>query len=177
MARKSVLPESFYKEDFISLYKKESSPQVKSRYLGCSHIQKGMTIQEVANLLHVQYRTVAYWIRRYKESGIAGLRDQKGRGLKPRLDKNHKNIFCEKVLNLQSARKGGRVRGKDIIDLLKTEFQVEYKLSGVYNLLHRVGLSWISSRSRHPNQLPEVQEAFKKLREYRCRCHECGCLF
>ena len=176
MARKSELPASFYKEDFISLYKKESSPQVKSRYLGCSHIQNGKTTQEVADLLHVKYRTVDYWIKRYKDCGIAGLRDQKGRGLKPRLDKKYEDIFCEKVLNLQSTRKGGRIRGEDIIKLLKIEFQVEYKLSGVYNLLHRVGLSWISSRSRHPNQLPEVQEAFKKLREHCCRCHECGCL-
>ena len=176
MARKSELPKSFYKEDFISLYKKEVSPQVKSRFLGCSHIQKGMTTQAVADLLHVQYRTVAYWIKRYKESGVDGLRDQKGRGLKPKLDKKYENILCDKVLELQRKRKGGRVRGEDIITLLKDEFDVEYKLSGVYNLLHRIGLSWISSRSRHPSQLPEVQEAFKKLREYRCRCHQCGCV-
>ena len=176
MARKIELPKEFYKENFLELYRNETSPQLRSRYLGFSHIQIGKTIQETADLLFVEYRTVANWIRRYKDYGIEGLKDQAGRGLKTRLSKKYENIFCDKVLELQECRKGGRVRGKDVISLLKKEFQVEYKLSAVYNLLHRVGLSWISSRSKHPKQSPEAQEAFKKLRKYRCRCHQCGSL-
>ncbi|WP_139117863.1 helix-turn-helix domain-containing protein, partial [Endozoicomonas atrinae] len=38
------------------------------------------------------------------------------------------------------------------IKLLEEEFQTECDLRTVYKLLHRVKLSWISGRSKHPNQ-------------------------
>ncbi len=130
----------------------------------------------VAEVLRIEMRTVANWIRRYKEDGIDGLKDKVGRGLKARLSKDNENIFRDKVLAMQESRKGGRVRAKDVKEMLEADFDVCYQLSAVYSLLHRVGLSWISSRSKHPKQTPEVQELFKKLRSYRCRCSECGCL-
>ncbi|WP_435277206.1 helix-turn-helix domain-containing protein [Psychrobium sp. nBUS_13] len=34
----------------------------------------------------------------------------------------------------------------------------------MYRLLHQLGFSWITSRSRHPKQSDEVQETFKKIR-------------
>ncbi|WP_041350350.1 helix-turn-helix domain-containing protein [Nitrosococcus watsonii] len=43
-------------------------------------------------------------------------------------------------------------------------FGVSYSLSGLYEVLRRAGLSWVSARSRHPQRDGQVQEAFKKLR-------------
>ena len=56
-----------------------------------------------------------------------------------------------------------RLQGTDIQTYIEREFCVAYELSNVYRLLRELGFSWITSRSRHPKQDGQVQEAFKKL--------------
>jgi len=64
---------------------------------------------------------------------------------------------------MQEQRNGGRLRGEDIRLLLKEHFQCDYTLNDVYDLLKALGMSWISSRSRHPKQDIQTQEDFKKF--------------
>jgi len=40
---------------------------------------------------------------------------------------------------------------------------VNYQKSNVYKLLHALNFSWITTRSKHPKQNIEAQEAFKKF--------------
>ena len=47
--------------------------------------------------------------------------------------------------------------------MLEKEFEVSCSISEIYLFLKRVGLHWISSRSRHPNQSQEVQDLFKNF--------------
>jgi len=42
-------------------------------------------------------------------------------------------------------------------------FGYQYHLSSVYKLLHRLGFSWVTSRSKQPKQSPGAQEDFKKI--------------
>ena len=51
--------------------------------------------------------------------------------------------------------------GTDIQTYIEREFGVAYELSNVYRLLRELGFSWITSRSRHPKQDGQVQEALK----------------
>ena len=176
MARKTELPPDFYEIDFVSLFKKEGAPHIRIRYLGLSHIQEGSTIAYVAEILRVSPRAVTYWIKRYKEEGLEGLRDKDGRGAKRNLPSDKENKFCDEVISMQETRKGGRVKAEDIRLMLDKKFGVSSSISGVYLLLKRVGLHWISSRSRHPKQSQEVQDLFKKLRKHRGRCHQCECI-
>ena len=37
-----------------------------------------------------------------------------------------------------------------------------YSVNGIYELLARIGMSWISARSKHPQADINAQEAFKK---------------
>jgi transposase len=69
------------------------------------------------------------------------------------------------VLRLGANRKGGRIRGKDVVELLEKQFNVKSSLRSVYNTLQRVGLVWITGRSQHPKANLEAQEAFKKTLE------------
>jgi transposase len=63
---------------------------------------------------------------------------------------------------MSESEQGGRLTGGDIIDYIKETFDIEYHPGSVYKLLHRLGFSWITSRSRHPQQSQQVQENFKK---------------
>ncbi|MFT6920773.1 MAG: hypothetical protein ACJA2G_003426 [Cognaticolwellia sp.] len=59
--------------------------------------------------------------------------------------------------------KGGRLKAQTLVAYITQEFKVDYSIDNIYRLLHQLGFSWITSRSRHPKQSDEVQEAFKKF--------------
>jgi transposase len=51
-------------------------------------------------------------------------------------------------------KNGGRVRLKDIQNMLAKDFNIHYQdINGVHYLLTKLGLSWISARSKHPRTL------------------------
>ena len=107
-------------------------------------------------------QSVYKWLYRYKEGEVESLKDQGGRGRKNTLSDEQEEEFKIAVCELQEQREGGRVVGHDIKDILKNKFNVECTDSTVYKLLHKVGLSWISGRTYHPNKDLEAQETFKK---------------
>ena len=73
------------------------------------------------------------------------LRIAPGRGRKPKLDLGA--CLEADLASLQESREGGRVRCQDIIDLVHEKYGVLYRPSGMYDLLHRLGFSWITARS------------------------------
>ena len=155
-------PNGFHDEDFQSTARHASDNRECIRLLGLSFLQKGLSEVEVANLLNVHAQTVFGWLHRYKEGGSAAIKDQGGRGRKNIIEKTKEDEFKAAVLDLQEQRQGGRVGGRDVKTMLKTNFEIECANSTVYNLMHKVGLSWISGRTRHPKQNIEEQETFKK---------------
>ncbi|MFT4746034.1 MAG: hypothetical protein ACI8XG_000102 [Congregibacter sp.] len=46
---------------------------------------------------------------------------------------------------------------------IEHNFDVQYQPSNIYRLLHDLGFSWITSRSKHPKQSQAAQDEFKKL--------------
>ena len=58
---------------------------------------------------------------------------------------------------------GGRLQAKDVEQFIRTEFGVEYESRNIYKLLHQLGFSWITRRSKHPKQNKEAQHLFKNL--------------
>lgn len=49
---------------------------------------------------------------------------------------------------------------KDVGHYIQTEFGVTFKQANIYRLLHQLGFSWMTTRSRHPKQSEAAQEAF-----------------
>src|SRR5271168_541090 len=54
-------------------------------------------------------------------------------------------------------------RGVDAQRILKEEFEIECSLSSTYRLLHRMQLSWLAPRPRHPEADATAQAAFSQL--------------
>lgn len=151
--------------NFKKLAKTTKNPRERLRFLAFAHIQEGKTYAEVAAFMKVTYKTVWDWTKKFRNEGIEGLRDRSGRGSKPNLPKDKREAFREAVLQLGSNRKGGRIRGKDVAELLEKQFHIKSSLRSVYDTLQRVGLVWITGRSQHPKADLEAQEAFKKTSE------------
>ncbi|TFH64415.1 MAG: IS630 family transposase [Gemmatimonadales bacterium] len=142
-------------------YKTESNPRRKIRLLGLLHLKSGASFEAVANMVQSCTQTVRNWAKRFLEHGLNGLNDLPGRGSKPRLPPERIEEFARKAISLQKQRKGGRVKGRDIKKMLEIEFGVTYSLRGVYELLDRANVAWITGRSQHPKGNPAKQEEFK----------------
>lgn len=151
--------------DFDKLSKTQGNSRERKRYLAFAHIRDGKSFTEAAAAIRIKLRTLMNWIKRFKAQGIAGLMDQPGRGAKPYLSLEERAAFKQSVLELQQKKAGGRIRGSDVLELMKKKYNVKPTLSTVYNTLKRADLVWITGRSIHPKSDAEAQEDFKKNSE------------
>jgi len=143
----------------------EGSPRERRRFLAFAHLREGKTFTEAAASVRVDLRSLMRWVRRFRAEGLEGLKDKPGRGAKPLIPPEHRAAFRQAVLELQEKRTGGRIRGRDVLELMQTQYGIDPTLKTVYNSLKRVDLVWITGRSIHPKADLEAQETFKKTSE------------
>jgi transposase len=161
MLERNEIKEKIIKWNIPQLYPRETNSRVKVRLLGMIHVEEGKSCGTVADIVKVSRSTIYRWLKRLMEEGLSGLFDKPGRGAKQKLSKKDEEAFKKAVFKLQKDRKGGRVKGEDIRQLLIEKFNVHYSLNGVYELLKRLKIVWITGRSKHPKSDPKVQEEFK----------------
>src|SRR5215831_16792682 len=140
------------------------SGRVCQRVLMIANMLEGVEHEEAARLAGLS-RSAAYeWHNRYEEDGIEGLRDRPRRGRQPRVDAATSARFKERMVAGAALERDGVVafRGVDAQRLLKEEFGIDCSLSSTYRLLHRMKLSWLAPRPRHPQADAMAQAAFSQ---------------
>ncbi len=151
------------KNNFPSLIKSTSNARLRIRYLAVSHFIDGKNRTEIAKFLKVSRLSVNKWVKAYLDHGLDGLQEKMHSGRPHRLTEGQrqqlKNYVTEHAVNTD----GGRLQARDIGVYIEHNFGIKYQSSGIYRLLHDIGLSWITSRSKHPKQSIEAQDAFKKI--------------
>jgi transposase len=143
---------------------RRESGRVCQRVLMIANLLEGMEHEEAARLAGLS-RSAAYdWHNRYEEGGIEGLRDRPRRGRQPRVDAVTSARFKERMVAGAVLERDGVVafRGVDAQRILKEEFEIDCSLSSTYRLLHRIKLSWLAPRPRHPEADATAQAAFSQ---------------
>ena len=130
--------------------------------IALAHLKDGKSYTEVAAALRVTRHAVMRWVQWFSAGGVARLSGMPHDWSTQRLAKEHEEAFRQAVEQLQCERGGGRVRGEDIRQLLTRQFGVAHSLNGVYDLLKRLGLVWISARAVSSYAGPVAQAGFKK---------------
>ena len=124
----------------------------------------GKTSAEVVALFGDSLRTIQYWIKRYNETGIEGLRDPIRMGRVPRLLPEDKEIL-EKDLR-SSPRELGYTQnlwdGKLLSHHLKQKFNIELKIRQCQNMFHHLGFRRRKPRPVIAKADMEAQDAYKK---------------
>lgn len=106
--------------------------------------------------------TVETWAYRYRDGGVEALQPRKPPGAAPKLPRHRHEQFKTRIKNGPGPEDGVcTLRGKDALHILNQEFGVNYSLAGVYDLLHRLGLSCLAPRPRHEKNDPAQMEAFR----------------
>jgi transposase len=100
---------------------------------------------------------VQRWCYAYRDHGLDAVVARSPSGRPSQLTPEQQVAFKQRVLNGPTEADGGcTLRGRDFIRILEQEFGVRYELSGVYDLLHRLGLSVLSPRPQHRQSDPQA---------------------
>ncbi|SRR5258708_7252802 len=144
---------------------RRESGRVCQRVLLIANLLEGMAPEAAARLAGLSRSAAYQWHNRYEEDGLEGLRDRPRPGRPPRVDAATAARFKERIVAGAELARDGVVafRGVDAQRLLQQEFDLECSLSSTYRLLHRVKLSWLVPRPRHPQADATAQTAFRQL--------------
>lgn len=148
--------------NFGELAKKESNGRARTRLYILHQYQLGKPSDEIARDLSINVLTARRTRRRYLDNGLPSIYDQPRSGRHSKLADEHIEAFKTLIVEQQTKRGGGRLTGEDIRQLALEHYQADYTVNGIYELLKRIGMTWISARSQHPQADKQVQEAFKK---------------
>ena len=158
-------------EDFIKKYshvnfqkmaRTESCPRVRERLLGICNLMIGKNRIEAAKAVGRNPEWLRSWVLRYDNGGYENLFDKPKPGQPKYLNDDQEKKLVKDILLLQEKRNGGRLTWREIGQHIQEEYGVDYKSSSIYDLLERLGMSWVSSRSRHPKADEQKQKTFKQ---------------
>ncbi len=148
--------------DFDSEFRRERDPIIKIKLLALHHLQSGKLLKDVAGIVLHDETAVRRWVRSFIKFDYEGLIEKKGRGKKPRLSPEKEESFKIELDRLHDEKNGGRITVENIQRMLTDKFDCNYSRSGIYTLLDRLNIVWISGRSKHPKHSQEAIEGFKE---------------
>ena len=150
-------------DELRRILKATRDAKVYRRLLGIIHLLEGGSRNEAQAKSQLSVNTFRHWIVRFNEHGIAGLEsiEQTGRPLK--ISAEARDGLKAKVLSGPSAADGLlRYRLINLQEYLKKEHGVSIALSGIWEALADLKLSWKTGRQRNPKSDQVLQEEFKK---------------
>lgn len=148
--------------DFQKMARNESCPRVRERLLGFYNLIIGKNRIEAAKSVGRNPEWLRMWVLRYDEGGYENLFDKAKPGQPKHLTKEQEDELVISIISMQDNRNGGRITGKEIKEYIEVKYNKTFKNNSIYDLLHRLGLSWVSSRSKHPKSDEKKQKTFKQ---------------
>jgi transposase len=149
-------------QELQRLIRKQTQVRVALRVQMVVLAKRGQTAPQIASLLGGSRRLVQKWVYRYNAQGLEGLADRYRGGNQRRLTDAQEQQIREYLDQQAADPQAGVRRAEDLRPWIAQHFGVLYALSGLYQLLHRLGYSCLMPRPRHHKADPMAQEAFKK---------------
>jgi transposase len=145
------------------------------RLLALALVLEGSSREAAARAAGMDRQTLRDWVHRYNEAGLAGLRDRRRPGPRPRLSPEQEADLVTAVEQGPDPDRDGVVRWRRVdlqAALVEARFGVRLHERSVGKVLRRLGFVRLSVRPRHPKADEAAQEAFKKASPswWRRRC-------
>jgi transposase len=123
-------------------------------------LSKGWSAAQVAEILLFDEKTSRHYFERYQKGGLVALLDDNYSGAEPKLDE-HQMSEIEDYLEEHILPDA-----KSVIAHIDKQYEVRYSVSGVTDLLHRLGFSYKKPTHVPGKQNPVQQRAFLEEYEY-----------
>jgi transposase len=134
----------------------------RDRYRAVLLALEGHEAPEIARTLDRSRRFVQRWAYRDRDRGIEALGPQRQSGRPSKLPAAKHEVFKTRFLADPTPADGVcTLRAKEAQQILAQEFGVAYTLGGIYDLLHRLGLSCLVPRPRHPKNDPVQMQQWR----------------
>ena len=91
------------------------------------------------------------------------------------LEAVQEDYIFNKITSLSQDKTNGYITGKELHYMLIDKYNIQCSLKTVYNSLHRLGFSWITSRSMHPKSSETTQNTYKNFFHYAKNITTKGC--
>jgi transposase len=134
------------------------------RMLALALVLEGGSRAEAARAAGMDRQTLRDWVHRYNAEGLAGLRDRRRPGPRPRLSPGQEAELVTAVEQGPDPDRDGVVRWRrvDLQALIEARFAVRLHERSVGKVLRRLGFARLSVRPKHPKADEAAQAAFKK---------------
>ena len=139
---------------------RRKDPRLRDRYRAVIAAIDGQEAEEIAEQIHRSRRFVQEWVYRYRDGGVAALKDKPRPGKPCKLSVEEQERFRQRILGGPTQADGlsCTLRGPEARRILEQEFGKKYAVGAVYNLMHRLGLSPLRPASYHPKNDPAAVE-------------------
>lgn len=145
------------------LIRKERDADQRDRFRAVALALDGRRTNQIVEMLERSRAFVQRWAYAYRDGGLEAIKIRKPPGKQPMLPRDRWDELRGRLeAGPTDDDKVCEFRGRDVQRILQREFGVKYSLNGAYELLHRMGYSWLAPRPRHRHADPEAQEAFKE---------------
>ncbi len=163
-----ITRDEFSGQELRALARRERDGRVRVRLLLICHLVDGLDREAAARVVGLGRQASYDWPKRYNADGVAGLHDRPRSGRPPLLDSAAAERFKQRIVAGADLERDGvsALRGLDAQRILADEFGADYSLSGTFALMHRLGLSWLDPRPRHPESDAERQAEFQKRHQH-----------
>ena len=150
----------YSKSALIRSYKKETNLKVKERLLLVIKVEHDNVIPAyAADELHRSRPWVLYWLNRFSEEGLEGLKNRRKSGRPP--DIPEETIY-EIKKELASNKQGWTTKQVEAL-IVKKSGGIKYHYTHIYRLMHKWGFKQKVPRKVHVNTASkEEKERFKK---------------
>jgi transposase len=151
------------REELARLIGAEKNAKQRDRLRAAALAIDGRETEAIVKVLDRSRRFVQRWAYAYRDGGIEAIKVKKQPGRAVTLPQELHEKFAARIdAGPGPEDRACTLRGREVVKLLEREFGVCYSLSGVYDLLHRLGFSSLRPRPKHRKNDPAAMEAFKK---------------
>jgi transposase len=154
-----------HREDLAELdrrIRRERNAKQRDRYRAVRLALDGLPTATIMDKLDRSKNFVQRWCYFYRDGGLDALREKPRPGQPVLLPRDQEQALLERVRGQATETDGVcALRGEDVRRILAEQFGVKYSLSGVYELLHRLGLEPLRPRPRHRKNDPQAMQTWR----------------
>ena len=151
--------------ELLAFSKVSGTVRHSHRILAIRDVVLGERRVDVCERYGVTRENLRHWVAWYNDGGVDGLKDGVRSGRPKALSSDKLASFKARIEAQPDIERDGHTRWRavDIQKILKEEYGVTYtSLFGVRKLCHALGLSYVTTRPKHPGHDAAAIEAFKK---------------
>jgi transposase len=167
MSKTALTIKNYTSDELRSLLRKDEKFQQAVRLYACYQVSLGKRPQELEGIYETSFKSICNWVNRLNKGGVEALIDKVKPGRNTRLTIDDLQEIKSILLHKQPDDYGfnsATWTGPLLIELIKKNYNIEYKKAQIYNILKKMGLTFQKGKGAYPEvgDRDEKVEALKK---------------